>query len=116
MAALIGASLTSAAATQPSRPSRLSGRMRFGCPTLKPTSPARSAAIAALTCRVMNTHLSHIQVADAISPKNPTTAIATKKRSIGAIAPVTHLSFRQGFWLRLGLGLGIADGLRQHLA
>jgi hypothetical protein len=27
----------------------------------------------------MNTQLSHIQVADAISPKNPTTAIATKK-------------------------------------
>jgi hypothetical protein len=58
----------------------------------------------------------HIQVADAISPKNPTTAIATKKRSMGAIAPVTHLSFRQRLWLRLGLGLGIPDRLRQHLA
>ena len=35
----------------------------------------------------------------------------------GGRSPVTDLAaILLGLWLRLGLGLGIADGLRQHLA
>jgi hypothetical protein len=63
----------------------------------------------------MTTQLSHIQVADAISPKNPTTAIATKKNAQWVpLGPRSFLALGIRLWL--GLGLGIADGLRQHLA
>jgi hypothetical protein len=63
--------------------------------------------------RGMNAQPNHIQVTVAISPKNPTTAIATKKRSMAAIVSATLLRLRQR---RLGFGLGVANGLRKHLA
>jgi hypothetical protein len=94
---------------------RRSGTARRGAPLYKTQrhEPSREALAAFAWQRVMNTQLSHIQVADAISPKNPMTAITTKKRSMGAIGPATLL----GFWrLWLGLGLGITDRVRQHLA
>jgi hypothetical protein len=46
----------------------------------------------------MNTQLSHIQVADAISPKNPTTAIATKKNAQWVpLGPRSFLALGKGF-------------------
>jgi hypothetical protein len=45
----------------------------------------------------MNTQLSHIQVADAISPKNPTTAIATKNAQWVPLGPRSFLALGKGF-------------------
>jgi hypothetical protein len=53
----------------------------------------------------MNTQLSHIQVADAISPKNPTTAIATKKNAQWVpLGPRSFLALGKGFGWGWGWG------------